>query len=45
MGGSLREVRRGVWELRVYLDRDNDEKVRRRYVTFNGGKRGKRSVN
>ena len=39
MGGSLREVRRGVWELRVYLGRDHDDKVRHRYVTFHGAKR------
>ena len=35
----MREVRRGVWELRVYLGRDQDEKIRHRYVTFHGGKR------
>ncbi len=39
MGGSVREVRRGVWELRVYLGRDDRGKVRHRHVTFLGGKR------
>jgi integrase len=39
VGGSMREKRRGVWELRVYLGRDHDDKVQHRQVTFRGGKR------
>jgi integrase len=39
VGGSMREVRRGAWELRVYLGRDERGKVRHRHVTFEGGKR------
>jgi integrase len=39
MGGSIREKRRGVWELRIYLGRDDDGKVRHRQLTFHGAKR------
>jgi hypothetical protein len=35
----MREKRRGVWELRVYLGRDAQEKVRHRQVTVHGAKR------
>ena len=39
MAGSLREVRPGVWELRVYVGRDAAGKVRHRHARFHGGKR------
>jgi integrase len=39
MGGTIRERRRGVWELRVFLGRDDQGRVRHRQVTFYGAKR------
>ena len=35
----MREKRKGVWELRVYLGQDEQGKVRHRQVTFHGAKR------
>ena len=41
MAGSLRQVpgRTGTWELRVYLGRDAEGRVRHRYVRFHGSRR------
>ncbi|MGH9151230.1 MAG: site-specific integrase [Acidimicrobiales bacterium] len=39
MKGGLREKRPGVWELRVFLGRDDTGRVRHRSETFHGGKR------
>lgn len=39
MPGSMRERERGVWELRVYLGRDGQGRVKHRSVTFRGSKR------
>ena len=39
MRGGLREKRPGVWELRVFLGRDEAGRVRHRSVTVQGGKR------
>jgi integrase len=39
MPGSLRERQPNVWELRVFLGRDDNGKVRHGYRTFRGGRR------
>ena len=39
MPGSMRERQPNVWELRVFLGRDDDGKVRHGNQTFRGGKR------
>ena len=39
MPGSMRERQPNVWELRVFLGRDANGKVRHGYQTFRGGKR------
>lgn len=39
MPGSMRERQPKVWELRVFLGRDANGKVRHGYQTFRGGKR------
>lgn len=39
MPGSLRQRQPNVWELRVFLGRDDVGKVRHRNLTFRGGKR------
>ena len=39
MAGSMRERQPNVWELRVFLGRDANGKVRHGYQTFRGGKR------
>ena len=39
MPGSMRERQPNVWELRVFLGRDANDKVRHGYQTFRGGKR------
>jgi len=39
MPGSMRERQPNVWELRVFLGRDANGKVRHGYQTFHGGKR------
>lgn len=41
MAGSLRGVqgRPGTWQLRVYLGRDAEDRVRHRHVTFKGSRR------
>jgi len=41
MAGSLREVagRPNTWELRIYLGRDSEGRIRHRYTTFHGTKR------
>ena len=39
MPGSMRERHPNVWELRVFLGRDANGKVRHGYQTFRGGKR------
>ena len=39
MPGSIRERQPNVWELRVFLGRDANGKVRHGYQTFRGGKR------
>jgi len=39
MPGSLRQRQPNVWELRVFLGRDDAGKVRHRNLTFRGGKR------
>ena len=39
MPGSMRERQPNVWELRVFLGRDDNGKVRHGYQTFRGGKR------
>ena len=39
MPGSLRERQPNVWELRVFLGRDDNGKVRHGNQTFRGGKR------
>ncbi len=41
MAGSLREVtgKAGTWQLRVYLGRDAEGRVRHRHVTFKGPRR------
>jgi|GEM_PF-897004 len=39
MAGSIRQRSPGVWELRVYLGRDNVGRVRHQYTTFAGTKR------
>lgn len=41
MAGSLRTVegRPGTWQLRVYLGRDAENRVRHRHVTFKGSRR------
>ena len=40
MPGSMRERQPNVWELRVFLGRDDNGKVRHGNQTFRGGKRG-----
>jgi len=39
MAGSMREKRRGIWELRVYLGRDAQGRVRHANRTVRGGRR------
>jgi len=39
MAGSMRQKRPGVWELRVYLGRDETDRVRHRQTTFDGTRR------
>ena len=43
MPGSMRERRPNVWELRVFLGRDDNGKVRHGNQTFRGGKRAAES--
>ncbi len=37
MGGSIRKKRDNVWELRVFLGRDEHDRVKHKSVTFHGG--------
>jgi integrase len=39
VAGSLRQIRPGVWELRIYLGRDDTGRVRHRHATFGGTRR------
>jgi integrase len=39
VAGSIREKSKGVWELRVYLGRDDRGRVQHKSRTFRGGKR------
>jgi len=39
MAGSLRQRNSGIWELRVYLGRDDAGRVRHKYTTFEGTRR------
>jgi integrase len=39
MAGSIRSVGKDTWELRVYLGRDFEGRIRNRYVRFRGSKK------
>jgi integrase len=39
VAGSVRQIRPGVWELRIYLGRDDTGRVRHRHATLKGTRR------